>query len=335
MHPSSLELLRCPICRADTPLALEADGVAGDGRELREGSIRCTTDSAHRFAVADGIMMFGTGLDDPTVLREISYEDSSYYGDPCLRAPDFIGGMPETGASFWPHTRHFGTDFEQLVDALDIGPGDLVLDVGTGACWTSRMLAERGARIVAMDVNASPFYGLRAADIQFAMHEVYFERVLASMSVLPFRSRTFDHVVFNASFHHTPDLSGTLGECRRVLRPGGSIAMTNEEFTSLRHWLAPGGQEPEEGAHHSIPYRILERSARDLGFRVEYRIARRVRGTLALRIGRSLSGWIVNGLQRMPFVVKQLGSALVFMTRPSSSPARKRTAPIRPAAGPR
>jgi len=273
----------------------------------------CQADPAHSFPVQEGIVHLGTGLEDPLVRREIEYEDASYRGDPRLTDRSIIRGFPETLPQLWPHTCHFGPDFRAIVEKLEFGPDSWVLDVGTASCWTSRILAQKGARVVALDVNAKPYYGLRAAEIQFKAHGVYFERVLESMTCLPFRDSTLDSIIFNASFHHTPDVRRTLEECHRVLKTGKSAIMLNEEFVALRHRLLPKPPaSSEEGAHHAVPYRELRREARRAGFRVQCLLSGHIRRALESRpLGRLLA----RSAERLPGVVPQLNSAVIVLTR--------------------
>lgn len=274
MRDALLPRLRCPACSG--PLTLIDAERAGpqETPEIRAGSLVCEANGAHRYSIDHGIVHFCAAFDDAAVQREIAYENSTYGGDPRLRDGAFIAGYPETGVAVFPHTKHFSEDFRGLLDRVRPSAGTWTLDVGTSACWTSRLLAARGGNVVALDVNAAEFYGLRAAELQFRAHGVYFDRVLESMTALPFRDGTFDHVVFHASLHHTPDLERTLAEAHRVLKPGGVVAMASEEFVSLRHRLmVREHHDSHEGSHHEVTYGELSRAARKRGFAVAYHLA--------------------------------------------------------------
>jgi SAM-dependent methyltransferase len=47
--------------------------------------------------------------------------------------------------------------------------------------------------------------------------------VIADLGALPFRDGTIDGILCEMVLEHVPDPAGALGECRRVLRPGGRI----------------------------------------------------------------------------------------------------------------
>ena len=47
--------------------------------------------------------------------------------------------------------------------------------------------------------------------------------VIADLGALPFRDESIDGILCEMVLEHIPDATGALGECRRVLRPGGRI----------------------------------------------------------------------------------------------------------------
>jgi ubiquinone/menaquinone biosynthesis C-methylase UbiE/uncharacterized protein YbaR (Trm112 family) len=310
MRKDILNVLACPHCRS----GLELEVHETDSREVRTGQLQCN-EQRHRYAVENGIVHFAAGFDHEAVQREIAYENSTYRGDQRLMDASTVARFPETLSELWPHVRYFGPDFRGLLDHLNIIPGSWVLDVGTAACWTSRLLAERGANVIALDVNTAEWYGLRTADILFDAHPVYFERVLESMTHLPFRDSSIDYVTFNASLHHTPDLPKTLRECRRVLKPGGAVAMVNEELVSFRHrYLCGRRTHTDVGSHHEIPFSELEQAAGEAGFTVDYRLTRHVKDYLKIRVGRRIASAIEKHLECLPALMKQMKSVLVILT---------------------
>ncbi len=60
------------------------------------------------------------------------------------------------------------------------------------------------------------------ADIERAMRP----QVAADVQDLPFRDASFDAVKATEILEHVPDVMRALGECRRVLRRGGSLVIT-------------------------------------------------------------------------------------------------------------
>lgn len=110
----------------------------------------------------------------------------------------------------------------QLFDALESAMGQPllradVLDVGAGTGISSRALAGRGAHVVAADP------GLRVLEILKGRSTSRVLPVLADGNALPLRDGVFDLVVYAQSLHWT-DLSLSLPESFRVLKPGGVFA---------------------------------------------------------------------------------------------------------------
>ncbi|MDB6028116.1 MAG: type 11 methyltransferase [Verrucomicrobiales bacterium] len=326
MKAPILEILQCPRCAGALSLT-EFEVTRG---EVRTGTLTCSANKEHGYQITDGIMFFASGFDHEAVKKEIAYENSTYHGSDSLTDAKIIAQFPDTLPDLWPHTCNFGPDFRTLIDKLNVKPGGWVLDVGTGPCWSTRILAERGYRAIALDVNDANFYGLRTADILFEAHNIYFERILESMTNLPFANETLDAITFNASFHHTPDMEKTLVECFRVLKPGGQIAMVNEEFVSLRQRLFKNETVSDTGSHHAIGYADFEDAVERNGFRIQYYVADHVRKKLEEKLSPSIGGLVVKTFELLPISLKQLNSALIFLTKPGtqSAPVPARSAEV-------
>jgi ubiquinone/menaquinone biosynthesis C-methylase UbiE/uncharacterized protein YbaR (Trm112 family) len=312
MKPEILTLLTCPKCKAGlhlTPFHVE-------NGEVRSGVLSCSGKKQHLFDIEDGIIRFATGFDHDAVKRELEYENTTYKGSDRLRDPRLIAGFPDTLAELWPHTANFGPDFRVLIDHLKLKPSAWVLDVGTGPCWSSRLLAQRGFNVIALDVNEADFYGLKTSDILFQCYNIYFDRILESMTHLPFQNETLDAITFNASFHHTPDMEKTLDECLRVLKPGGVIAMVNEEFSSIRQKFFNNEEATDTGSHHTIAYSDFEQAIQKRGFSIQYFVAHHVRKQLEKKLSPALGEMAVKAIERFPLSLKQLNSALIILTKP-------------------
>lgn len=110
-------------------------------------------------------------------------------------------------------------------------PGPLrVLDLGAGNGWLSARLTRRGHLAVALDLRTDAVDGLAAAQRFRGSLPRMFPRVAASFEILPFRTRPFDLVLFNASLHYAEELGSTLAEAVRVVVPGGRLAILDTPF---------------------------------------------------------------------------------------------------------
>jgi SAM-dependent methyltransferase len=111
----------------------------------------------------------------------------------------------------------------QLFDALESAMGQPllraeVLDIGAGTGISSRALAGRGAKVVAVD----PGFGVLS--LLHARSTDRVKAVVADGNALPLRDGLFDLVTYAQSFHWL-DPETAASEAVRVLRPGGVIAM--------------------------------------------------------------------------------------------------------------
>lgn len=314
MREEVLSVLRCPKCRAK----LDVDKALHEKGEIRSGELICRGEVCHRYDIEHGIVRFATGFSVDAVRKEIDYSRNTFTVGPLLRDPAHVANYPDTLGKVWPHVAHFGPDFRSAIQALGIQEGSWVVDVGTGTCWSSRLLAQTGARVIAMDVIDTPFNGLGTADIQFDAHHVYFERVLESMTVFPFESESIDFIIFNASYHHTSDEHQTLEECYRVIKPGGTILML-QEFTSLARRLRPGYEEvgSEQGSsHHDISFSVMRSHARRLGLTVQISPSEHLRQRAFRRLGGFISNWCISLLVRHEWLLRPLSLACVSLHKP-------------------
>ncbi|QKW23550.1 class I SAM-dependent methyltransferase [Kitasatospora sp. NA04385] len=106
-----------------------------------------------------------------------------------------------------------------LLDAAAVRPGHAVLDVGTGTGAAAAAACARGARVTAVDAEPSMLAEARRNAPQAEVRA-------ATLPELPFADRSFDAVVGNFVINHVGRPDAAIAELRRVLRPGGRIALT-------------------------------------------------------------------------------------------------------------
>jgi arsenite methyltransferase len=111
-----------------------------------------------------------------------------------------------------------------LIEALNVRPGQRVLDVG---CGTGRLAAYVAGLVgPSGKVNAVDPLPLRVALAQKKGPPNLVASVAAAEDLSDFADQSFDAVVLNSVFHWLPEKLGPLREARRVLKPGGRIAIS-------------------------------------------------------------------------------------------------------------
>ncbi len=159
-------------------------------------------------------------------------------------------------------------------DTLGLRPGERLLDLGCGTGRHAFEAAKQGAKVVALDTNLADLKEVR--DLFEAMAtggEIPAEGAGAETNAdalhLPFADGTFDRVVASEVMEHIPDDVGAAAELARVLRPGGTLAVTVPSWLPERMcWaLSDRYHAPHvAGGHVRIYTRAaLERRLRDVG----------------------------------------------------------------------
>jgi SAM-dependent methyltransferase len=143
---------------------------------------------------------------------------------------------------------------------LGLTSGETILDMGCGAGRHAFESFNRGAHVVAFDYDFGELESVR--DLFWAMKE---EGELPDDSEaiavrgdalkLPFKDGTFDKIIASEVLEHIPDDGGAIEELTRVLKPGGTIAVTVPAWFSEKicWWLSAEYHAPlSEGGHVRI-----------------------------------------------------------------------------------
>jgi SAM-dependent methyltransferase len=127
--------------------------------------------------------------------------------------------------------------FEALIhDGTSFATGVEVLEAGCGVGAQTIVLARRNpeARFTCIDVSEASLAIAQARITDNAIANVGFRH--ADLLSLPFDEASFDHVFMNFVLEHCGDPAKALRELHRVLRPGGTITITEPDHgTSYFH----------------------------------------------------------------------------------------------------
>ena len=140
-------------------------------------------------------------------------------------------------------------------DRLRIGPGSTVIDVGCGAGRHSFEAYRRGADVIAFDQNAEEL-----ADVDTMLQAIgqageapesaKAQVVVGDALALPYPDEAFDSVIASEVLEHIPDDAAAIAELARVLRPGGTLAVTVPRWLPERIcWLLSDEYHANEGGH--------------------------------------------------------------------------------------
>jgi SAM-dependent methyltransferase len=150
-------------------------------------------------------------------------------------------------------------------DRLGVHPGELLLDLGAGAGRHAFEAARRGARVVPFDLDAAALKD--AAATLLAMLEAgeatggtFPGCVTGDATRLPFADGAFDRVIASEVLEHVPDDRAAIAELVRVLRPGGTVAVTVPRWFPERvcWWLSDAYHAPTAPGGHVRIYRFSQ-----------------------------------------------------------------------------
>ena len=150
-------------------------------------------------------------------------------------------------------------------DRLGLGPGDRLLDLGAGGGRHAFEAMRRGAKVTAVDADAG-----EVKDVLGMMAAMCADDPATIASggtgggcqgdalALPFPDGSFDRIIAAEVLEHIPDDRRALRELQRVLRPGGTIAVTVPRwYPELLNWAFSDQYHETPGGH----VRIYRRSA--------------------------------------------------------------------------
>ena len=198
----------------------------------------------------------------------------------------------------------FGPWAEDLVDRLDVRPGDRALDVACGTGAATRVLAGRvgpEGQVIGIDLNPA----MLAVAQSLGLARAEFRE--ADATQLPFGDSEFDIAVCQQGLQFVPEPAAAVAEMARVLRPGGRLGIAcwnglDENPASaaiLASAEALGWVEGAAGFGRAFSLgdaERLEKLLTEAGFE-DQRIGRQEK----LAVFPDIPGWVGDFLQGPPF----------------------------------
>ncbi len=139
-----------------------------------------------------------------------------------------------------------------------VAPGARVLDMGCGGGRHAFALYRRGADVVALDMDAAELKDV--AGMFAAMREAgevpegaRAAAVRGNAYCLPFADESFDRIVAAEVLEHLPEDERAMAELARVLKPGGTLAVTVPRYGPEKLcWALSDAYHEVEGGHVRI-----------------------------------------------------------------------------------
>ena len=160
-------------------------------------------------------------------------------------------------------------------DRLGLRAGERLLDLGCGGGRHAYEAIRRGARVTALDASEAELKDVSALMDELARHDETGTDgvgavVCADALKIPFRDGSFDRVIAAEVLEHVPGDQVAMAELARVLRPGGSLAVTVPRFgPEALNWALSEAYHSVEGGHVRIYRRSsLLRRLRRVGLRL-------------------------------------------------------------------
>jgi SAM-dependent methyltransferase len=162
-------------------------------------------------------------------------------------------------------------------ERLGVERGDRLLDLGAGGGRHAFEAMRRGAVVTAVDADrgeVAAAHGMMRAmvddDEATQRHAGGGAGVTGDALRLPFAAATFDRVIAAEVLEHIPDDRAAMVELARVLRPGGTMAVTVPRwYPELINWAFSSDYHETPGGHVRIYRRsALESRLQDAGLEV-------------------------------------------------------------------
>jgi ubiquinone/menaquinone biosynthesis C-methylase UbiE len=136
----------------------------------------------------------------------------------------------------------YDTAFRRIVELLEARPATTILDAGCGYGFHAVRLARLGLQVTGLDISEVTLDEARKRIDQEGLSD-RIELLRADLLALPYPDNSFDFVNCWGVLMHIPEPEHALAELLRVLRPGGRLAMSENNLHSIHaqiyKWSGP------------------------------------------------------------------------------------------------
>ena len=115
---------------------------------------------------------------------------------------------------------------EKMAEVASVDEGSEIADVGTGTGFVAAGLAPRVELVIGID-NASAMLRVARENLD-ALGVSNAELLIGDLGGLPLADNSVDAAFANMVLHHAVDPVAMLEEMARIVRPGGTIVITDE-----------------------------------------------------------------------------------------------------------
>lgn len=122
--------------------------------------------------------------------------------------------------------------FDFIGGMFEPSPGATFLDVGCGSCAHSVRLARRGFDVRAVDFSESAL-GMAQEYVRSQGLEDRISLGRENLLELSFPDESFDYILCWGVLMHIPEVGGAISELARVIKPGGSLIISEGNQSSL------------------------------------------------------------------------------------------------------
>lgn len=131
--------------------------------------------------------------------------------------------------SFNDHKNRYKKDLDIISKYFN---GGKILDIGANPFHLTFCLKQLGYEIMGVDINPEPFLSF------INKYNLVIKKVNIEAEELPFKTNTFDFIIFNEVFEHLRiNPIFTLKEINRVLKPGGILLLTTPNLYAIHKIL--------------------------------------------------------------------------------------------------